>query len=184
MLRPCIREILERTRRARLALDAVLGIVPSRIEKFMSNTNDNGLGVSLTDDDLTFLQHAHGLESAFKKLQQAKQLIVEARREIAQVLVGGELPTSTARKTSKKAKAKAKAKPPAVNFAVDLPEELTEGEQSVLAALKKLKTAKTAELIAKTGQTTYIVKRAARTLKKRGLIGLEGRGPGAHWTAA
>jgi hypothetical protein len=152
----------------------------------MANNNDDGLGVSLTEDDLTFIQHAHGLDSAFKKLQQAKQLIVEARREIAQVLMGGELPPVKTRKTKavKEGKRKAKGKSPDVSFAVDLPDELTEGEQSVLAVLKKLKEAKTSDLIEKIALSPYIIKRAARTLKNRGLIGLEGRGPGAHWTAA
>lgn len=133
-----------------------------------------------TDDiissaDLEFIQRAEGLQKAFGKLRKAKALILEARAEIAAVL--GKAPPTTKGKAPKNNQAKNGVR---IEFGVDMPGELTVNEKAVLDLVRR-GVAKMPAIIQQTKLPPWAVKRAAKSLRARKLIKLEGHGPSSIW---
>lgn len=171
-LNPAIRAILNRTRLARIALDAQLGIIPSGVVKFMAD-NDDLLGAGLGDGDLEFLRNADGLKAPFNKIRLAKQLIAEARAEIRAVL--GE---ATA-KSTKKVSSKKKTKTVDIKFDADK-NALDHDLQLVLGALDK--EGVFGPVVAERAKLPFAaVKKLLKQLRARKLAKTAGAGRGMTW---
>jgi ribosomal protein S25 len=179
-LRPAIREILERTRLARIALDAQLGVMPRGVAIFMSNEND-ALAAGLSDEDLTFLKHADGLRGPYQKIQAAKALIQEARAEI-RAIVGGQMADDAITIAPAKTKTKTKAKRKTKGDADSVGHMSTEGSQVLSAVRAGLVTS--TQIVAKTGLKLHVAKKALQELRERKLLRLEGKGRTAQWLEA
>lgn len=186
-LSPAIREILKRTRLARAALDARLGIMPKGVVRFMANENDK-LAQGLSDEDMEFLKHADNLQGPYKKIQMAKMLIVEARAEI-RAIIGDEVVTiSSSTKKPKKVK-KAKGKK-AVEVSYEAPAGapkkkagLSEEQKLVVKAVTEGNVTRPA-IDERTGFKPHVTKRILNELRAAGALRLDGHGRAAKWMTA
>lgn len=125
----------------------------------------------LTKEELLFLKRAEGMSLFFDKIGAAKKLISEAQAEMAQFA----RTAGKAKPTKAKAKAKAKAKPrkaSRLEYGVDLPDTLSNGEHKVYEALKQAgpEGRKPRELVDALKMSLSQIGRATSALKKRKLI--------------
>lgn len=129
----------------------------------------------ISSDDLEFINRAEGLQKAFGKLRKAKALILEARADIATVL-------GKAGPSKPGPKAKGKNGTVHIEFGVDMPNELTVNEKAVLTLIRR-GVSKMPAIIEQTKLPAWAAKRAAKSLRGRKLIKLEGHGASSVWKA-
>lgn len=127
----------------------------------------------ISSDDLEFINRAEGLQKAFGKLRKAKALILEARADIAAVLSKGAAPAKG--KKTKEAKGGVH-----IEFGVNVPNELTANEKAVLDLVRR-GVSKMPAIIQQTKLPAWAAKRAAKSLRARKLIKLEGHGASSVW---
>jgi hypothetical protein len=134
----------------------------------------------LTKEDLLFLKRAEGLEGIFVKLGTIKQLILEARTEMAAAVKAfGKMKAPVKTKAAKVIRAR---KEP-MSFGLNAPDALTDTERKVYAELQKagVEGRKPRELCEALKITTPILGRATRSLKKRKLITSTGATVNLTW---
>lgn len=139
---------------------------------------DDLLGQSLSDEDLTFLKHADGFREPFEKIKQAKKLIAEARAEI-RAIVGGQMADKALTIKKKKTKGKT-AKGKKIKFSADGGKELSEDQSAVLAAVQAGKATRP-EIDEETGLKPHITKAALQFLRAQGHVRSAGKGRGMQW---
>lgn len=138
----------------------------------------------LTPDDLVFLARASALVPSYAKLAQAKQLIREARAEMAAALAALRAVVAPAKPATKPSAKRAMAP---LAYGVDLP-PLAEAPQkretltTVAALLKAHGPMSRGAVIRRAGLSTAITNTALYALQLQGLASATGRGRNNCWT--
>lgn len=144
------------------------------------------VAMTLTPDDLAFLARASALVPSYAKLAQAKQLIEEARAEMAAALAKLQAEVAPAKPAAKPSAKRAVAP---LAYGVDLPPPANVTEMTgplmvakVVAAFKTHGSMSRRAMVQRAGLSVTQTAIALYALQLQGLASATGRGAGNIWT--